>query len=104
MKGRGRKRVAQPQSEEGESCGEKENKRGEIEEQIVETEGLGENKKEEEDEENEEDDVEEQEVEEGGEEEEERTRLDDGFFEIEAIRRKRVRKVWIFFLLLSNLS
>ncbi|XP_021282791.1 chromo domain-containing protein LHP1 [Herrania umbratica] len=103
MKGGGRKRVVQ--SEEG-GGGEKEKKRGGTSEQIVESEGLGEKKKEEEGEEEEEEEEEDEEEEEEGEEEEnnegkeeERTKLDDGFFEIEAIRRKRVRKGQLQYLI-----
>ncbi|XP_022718713.1 chromo domain-containing protein LHP1 isoform X2 [Durio zibethinus] len=108
MKG-GRKRVVQ--SEEGGGGGgggEKEKKRGGSGNQIVESEGLEEKKKEEgeeEEEDEEEDEEEEEEGEEGKEEEnddgkeEERTKLDDGFFEIEAIRRKRVRKGQLQYLI-----
>ncbi|TYI58483.1 hypothetical protein E1A91_D11G361800v1 [Gossypium mustelinum] len=109
MKG-GRKRVSQ--SEGGGRGGSvKEKKKGGTEEEIVETEGLGEKKEEEEEQEEEdddddEDDEEEEEEEEEGKEEEngerkedERTKLDDGFFEIEAIRRKRVRKGQLQYLI-----
>ncbi|XP_022742435.1 chromo domain-containing protein LHP1-like isoform X2 [Durio zibethinus] len=107
MKGGGRKRVVQ--SEEGGGGGEKEKKRGGSGGQTVESEGLRERKREEEGEEEEEEDEEDEE--EGGEEEEgkeeendygkeeERTKLDDGFFEIEAIRRKRVRKGQLQYLI-----
>ncbi|XWS57939.1 hypothetical protein CRYUN_Cryun09bG0216000 [Craigia yunnanensis] len=101
MKG-GRKRVVQ--SEEGGGGGEKEKKRGGSGEQIVESEGLGEKKKEEgevEEDEDEEDEEEgegkEGEIDDG--KEEGRTKLDDGFFEIEAIRRKRVRKGQLQYLI-----
>ncbi|MBA0619378.1 hypothetical protein Godav_028561, partial [Gossypium davidsonii] len=110
MKG-GRKRVSQ--SEGGGRGGSvKEKKKGGTEEEIVETEGLGEKKEEEEEQEEEEDDddeddeeEEEEEEEEGKEEEngerkeDERTKLDDGFFEIEAIRRKRVRKLHLLLII-----
>ncbi|XVF42724.1 hypothetical protein PTKIN_Ptkin01aG0386900 [Pterospermum kingtungense] len=89
MKGGGRKRVAQPKGEEGERGGEREHRRGKSGQQIVEREGPEEKKMEEEREEEEE----------GGEEEEERTKLDDGFYEIEAIRRKRVRKGQLQYLI-----
>ncbi|KAK8593945.1 hypothetical protein V6N13_042501 [Hibiscus sabdariffa] len=87
MKGGERKRVI-IQGEEG----------GGTADQIVEAEGLGEKNEEEEvddddDDEEEDGDGEEQEEDnDDGEEEEHRTKLDDGFYEIEAIRRKRVRK------------
>ncbi|XVE62408.1 hypothetical protein DITRI_Ditri06bG0115800 [Diplodiscus trichospermus] len=107
MKG-GRKRVVQSE-EGGGGGGEKEKKRGGSGEQIVETEGLAEKREEEEggeeEEEEEEGEEEEGEDEEGKEEEigegkeEERTKLDDGFFEIEAIRRKRVRKGQLQYLI-----
>ncbi|XVF06739.1 hypothetical protein REPUB_Repub06bG0076500 [Reevesia pubescens] len=99
----GRKRVVQ--SEEGGGDGEKEKKRGGTGVQIVESEGLGEKEKEEEGEEaaeeEEVDDEEEKENDDGKEvaEEEERTKLDDGFFEIEAIRRRRVRKGQLQYLI-----
>ncbi|KAG4177270.1 hypothetical protein ERO13_A11G301800v2 [Gossypium hirsutum] len=110
MKG-GRKRVSQ--SEGGGRGGSvKEKKKGGTEEEIVGTEGLGEKKEEEEEQEEEEDDddddddEEEEEEEEEGKEgengerkEDERTKLDDGFFEIEAIRRKRVRKGQLQYLI-----
>lgn len=47
--------------------------------------------------EEEEDDEDEEDEEDGGGGKEERPKLDEGFFEIEAIRRKRVRKVSSFF-------
>ncbi|KAK8628158.1 hypothetical protein V6N13_063870 [Hibiscus sabdariffa] len=94
MKGGERKRVI-IQGEEG----------GGTAEQIVEAEGLGEKNEEEEVDDDDDDDDdnddeegdgdgEEQEQEEDNDdgEEEHRTKLDDGFYEIEAIRRKRVRK------------
>ncbi|KAK8712180.1 hypothetical protein V6N13_147427 [Hibiscus sabdariffa] len=106
MKG-GKKRVSQ--SEEGGGGGEKEKKSGGTGEEIVENEGLGEKKEEEDGEEEEEDDNEEEEEEEEEDEEgkeengekkdEERSKLDDGFFEIEAIRRKRVRKGQLQYLI-----
>ncbi|XVE90315.1 hypothetical protein DITRI_Ditri20bG0067600 [Diplodiscus trichospermus] len=107
MKG-GRKRAVQ--CEEG-GGGEKEKKRGGSEERIVENEGLAEKKKEEEEEGEGEEEEEEEEVEEEDDEDEEdgeenddgkegeRTKLDDGFFEIEAIRRKRVRKGQLQYLI-----
>ncbi|XVF56719.1 hypothetical protein PTKIN_Ptkin06aG0142700 [Pterospermum kingtungense] len=99
---RGRKRLVQ--SEEGEGDGEREKKRGGSGEQIVESEGLEEKKEGEEGdevEEEEEDDEEEEgeEEETDGGKEEERTKLDDDFFEIEAIRRKRVRKGQLQYLI-----
>ncbi|XWS42788.1 hypothetical protein CRYUN_Cryun16bG0044500 [Craigia yunnanensis] len=105
MKG-GRKRVVQSE-EGGGGGGDKQKKKGGTGEQIVESEGLGEKKEEEdgdEEEEDEEEDEGEGEEEGKGEEndegkEEERTKLDDGFFEIEAIRRKRVRKGQLQYLI-----
>ncbi|KAE8673788.1 Chromodomain protein, putative isoform 2 [Hibiscus syriacus] len=61
-------------------------------EQIVEGEGLGEKNEEEEVDDDDEEEGEEQEEDNDDGEEEHRTKLDDGFYEIEAIRRKRVRK------------
>ncbi|GMI78987.1 LIKE HETEROCHROMATIN PROTEIN 1, TERMINAL FLOWER 2 [Hibiscus trionum] len=81
MKGGERKRII-VQDEEGGTA-----------EQIVEVEGPEEKNEEEEvddDEEEEEGDEQEEDNDDG--EEEHRTKLDDGFYEIEAIRRKRVRK------------
>ncbi|KAK8514540.1 hypothetical protein V6N12_057441 [Hibiscus sabdariffa] len=102
MKG-GRKRVSQ--GEEG--GGEKEKKRGGTGEEIVENEGLvekregedGEEEEQEEGDDNEEKEEEDDDEENGESKDEERTKLDDGFFEIEAIRRKRVRKGQLQYLI-----
>ncbi|GMI79577.1 LIKE HETEROCHROMATIN PROTEIN 1, TERMINAL FLOWER 2 [Hibiscus trionum] len=98
MKG-GRKRVSKSDQEGGV---EKEKKRGGTGEEILENEGLGEKMEEEDGEEEEGDDNEEEEEEEernGERKNEERTKLADGFFEIEAIRRKRVRKGQLQYLI-----
>ncbi|KAL4380082.1 hypothetical protein GQ457_02G039460 [Hibiscus cannabinus] len=92
MKG-GRKRVSQS----GEGGGEKEKKMGGTGEEIVENEGLEEKREGDDNEEKEEEDDDDEEN--GESKDEERTKLADGFFEIEAIRRKRVRKGQLQYLI-----
>ncbi|XP_039066465.1 chromo domain-containing protein LHP1-like, partial [Hibiscus syriacus] len=103
---KGRKRVSQ--SEEGGSGGDEKEKKSEgTGDEMVENERLGEKRVEGDGEEedhgeeddNEEEEDEEEEEEDGERKDEERTKLDDGFFEIEAIRRKRVRKGQLQYLI-----